>query len=140
MVARALLFVRELGYQPENVAVLVPGNEDIKVLLPEFQRAGMPVSNVRSRTFDFETTTGVRLSTMHSAKGVEFPVVIVFLPGFSRRETFSEEAQERMERNVIYVALTRAMDHLHVVIPRPVSHSSIADLERVADGVLRSAD
>ncbi len=140
VVARAQLFVRELGYQPENVAVLVPGNEDIKVLLPEFQRAGMPVSNVRSRTFDFETTTGVRLSTMHSAKGVEFPVVIVFLPGFSRRETFSEEAQERMERNVIYVALTRAMDHLHVVIPRPVSHTSIADLERVADGVLRSTD
>jgi DNA helicase-2/ATP-dependent DNA helicase PcrA len=69
---------------------------------------------------------GVRISTIHAAKGLEFPVVFVvaleegILP--HRRsiradqfnpEEFDENAIEE-ERRLLYVAMTRASDHLHL--------------------------
>ena len=60
-------------------------------------------------------TEGVRLMTVHSAKGLEFPVVFVtgleegLFPG-SRSLSDPEEIEE--ERRLCYVAFTRAMDSL----------------------------
>lgn len=59
----------------------------------------------------------VSLMTMHSAKGLEFPVV--FLPGFeeglfpSMRAT--TEAQLEEERRLAYVAMTRAQKELQIL-------------------------
>ena len=110
-----------LGYIPEHVAVMTPSKDHLRDLLGAFQRKAINTSSLRSRSFDFEKTSGVRLSTMHSTKGVEFPVVILYLPGF-------KEGDEELQRNLIYVAITRAMDHLLVVIPQGELSPAIADL------------
>ncbi len=59
----------------------------------------------------------VTLMTIHSAKGLEFP--IVFLPGmeenvFPGTQSVGEEAELEEERRLAYVAVTRAKDKLFI--------------------------
>jgi len=62
-----------------------------------------------------ERTDRVSLMTVHSAKGLEFP--IVFLVGLEERifphaSSSRDEAGLEEERRLCYVAMTRAMEHL----------------------------
>ena len=125
---RVALLVEQLGYEPENIAVLVGRSDDLPPVIAQLEERGMRVSSLRSRSFDFARTRGVRVTTMHSAKGLEFPCVILLAGGFSRRDDLTRDEQDRMERNLLYVAMTRAMDQLHILIPEPVAHASIAGL------------
>jgi DNA helicase-2/ATP-dependent DNA helicase PcrA len=64
---------------------------------------------------------GVRLMTVHSAKGLEFP--IVFLVGmvegvFPLYSSLAERDSLEEERRLCYVALTRAQEHLYVTYPK----------------------
>ncbi|CAD2081419.1 ATP-dependent DNA helicase PcrA [Jeotgalicoccus coquinae] len=62
-----------------------------------------------------DDNSGVTMMTMHASKGLEFPVIFVvgleegIFP--SRRVQFDDQELEE-ERRLMYVALTRAMDHL----------------------------
>jgi superfamily I DNA/RNA helicase len=78
------------------------------------------------------TTTGhVSVSTMHLAKGLEFKVVAVMgcddevLPLQERIETVADDADLEevytTERHLLYVACTRARDHLLVTGVKPAS-------------------
>lgn len=65
----------------------------------------------------------VRLTTVHQAKGLEYPVVFIlwcvdgmFPSGRSLEE--SDSGGESEERRLFYVAATRAMDHLFFGVPK----------------------
>lgn len=65
---------------------------------------------------------GVHLISVHKSKGLEWPVVIV--PGlnahyypYSPEIEFSVPASEESERRLLYVAMTRAMQQLHLFAP-----------------------
>ncbi len=63
------------------------------------------------------STEKVTLMTIHSAKGLEFPVVIVSgmeqgLFPLERQDMHPDEKEE--ERRLFYVAVTRAMEHLYL--------------------------
>jgi mRNA-degrading endonuclease RelE of RelBE toxin-antitoxin system len=79
-----------------------------------------------------ETTSGyVSIGTMHLAKGLEFRAVVVMacddeiIPLQERIETVGEDADLQevydTERHLLYVACTRARDHLLVTGVEPVS-------------------
>ncbi len=79
-----------------------------------------------------ETTSGhVSISTMHLAKGLEFRAVVVMacddeiIPLQERIETVGDDADLQevydTERHLLYVACTRARDHLLVTGVAPVS-------------------
>ena len=60
----------------------------------------------------------VAMMTMHSAKGLEFPVV--FLPGmeeyiFPSRRSRQDPTKLEEERRLCYVGITRAMEELHLI-------------------------
>ena len=54
----------------------------------------------------------VRLSTVHGAKGLEFPVVFIF--GADERNLPEEEAELFEERRIFFVAMTRAKEKLYI--------------------------
>jgi hypothetical protein len=79
-----------------------------------------------------ETASGhVSISTMHLAKGLEFRAVVVMacddeiIPLQERIETVGDDADLQevydTERHLLYVACTRARDHLHVTSVEPAS-------------------
>jgi DNA helicase-2/ATP-dependent DNA helicase PcrA len=65
------------------------------------------------------------LSTVHSAKGLEWPSVHVIRAvdgAFPSDMALTDRAGLDEERRVFYVALTRARDHLHVYTPLRMPH------------------
>lgn len=91
--------------------------------------AGKPFKILDERV---ETSSGrVSISTMHLAKGLEFEAVVVMacdgetIPLQERMETVGDDAVLRevyvTERQLLYVACTRARDHLLVTSVEPAS-------------------
>ena len=69
-----------------------------------------------------EQPSGVHLTSIHKSKGLEWPVVII--PGlnahyfpYSPEGEFSTPASEESERRLLYVAMTRAREQLHLLAP-----------------------
>ena len=93
------------------------------------QQSGIPFKVLDENV---ETTSGfVCISTMHLAKGLEFRAVVVMacddeiIPSQERIETVADEADledvYNTERHLLYVACTRARDHLLVTSVAPAS-------------------
>ena len=107
-----------------------------------------------------EVGASVRVMTVHAAKGLEFPIVAladlaahkareeervidhaagqgwlkigVFDPeDWADRKKWERDQQEAEERRLLYVALTRARDHLVLpCLPAPVAKSWLAEVEK----------
>ena len=64
---------------------------------------------------------GIRLSTVHQAKGLEWKAVFVLWLAdgmFPAQRSLEEAASEAEERRLFYVAVTRAKDYLWLCVPR----------------------
>lgn len=97
-------------------------------------RAALDQAGLKYKVLDerVETTTGyTSLSTMHLAKGLEFRAVVVMacddevIPLQERIETVTDDGDLKevyeTERHLLYVACTRARDHLLVTASDPGS-------------------
>ena len=97
-------------------------------------RAAVEAGGLAYRVLDenVETASGhVSISTMHLAKGLEFRAVVVMacddevIPLQERIETVGDDADLKevydTERHLLYVACTRARDHLLVTSVAPAS-------------------
>lgn len=118
-------FLNQLNYEPENLAIIAPTNKILETVAKFLSRNGVRSCSVNDNNFDFEASEGVRLSTMHSAKGLEFPVVFLVLSQMPLRNDSAPAVSVAHARNLIYVSLTRAMDNLQVFV-----------LENEADAVI----
>jgi ATP-dependent DNA helicase UvrD/PcrA len=83
--------------------------------LPEGLRAFLDRTALLSETENAQGTSGVRLMTLHSAKGLEFPVVVIAgleenLFPHARSSEEHEDIEE--ERRLLYVGMTRARQRL----------------------------
>lgn len=74
------------------------------------------------------------ISSIHKAKGLEWP--IVFIPGLSRKyvpylppKRFSSPGGAESERRLLYVAITRAKQHLHLYTPTKNPSPFIAEMK-----------
>jgi len=114
LVRKASLFVDRLGYDPENLTVLAPTRTDIATIGDLLGHAGYRHADIRDDDFSFRETGTIRLSTLHSSKGLDFPVVLLYLPGLPSRGELDDRSSGILNRNLIYVAMTRAMDNLNV--------------------------
>lgn len=129
LIQRISLFLNSLGYAPENLCVIAPKDDDLQALRSRLGAEGLSVVDIRDKGFDFSESGSVRLTTMHSAKGLDFPVVLLFLPQFHvMNSSLDPVTTDRMSRNLIYVAMTRAMDHLNVLIRKDTENPAIRDL------------
>ena len=117
------------GRQPEEMAVFVRSAAQLDRAAAAAQQAGLAMLVLDQV---FESAAGkLSISTMHLAKGLEFRAVAVMacdddvLPLQERLKTVADEAEledvYNTERHLVYVACTRARDHLMVSSTAPAS-------------------
>jgi superfamily I DNA/RNA helicase len=114
LLRKTALFIDALGYDPENIAILAPTKSDLATIGDSLGHAGYRYANIRDEEFSFKETDTIRLSTLHSSKGLDFAVVLLYLPTLPPRGDYDERTGLVIMRNLIYVAMTRAMDNLNV--------------------------
>jgi superfamily I DNA/RNA helicase/mRNA-degrading endonuclease RelE of RelBE toxin-antitoxin system len=94
-------------------AALVPTNQAALQIADDLRALGLAAEKVDPKDLDL-TSPGVKVMTHRSAKGLEFPIVA--LAGFIGAPEPHEEALGEARR-AVFVAMTRAMRALLVVIP-----------------------
>ncbi|NLZ77316.1 MAG: AAA family ATPase [Spirochaetales bacterium] len=131
VVERAMLFIRQLEYEEENVCIMCPSSSCYRGLEEALEEAGIRSVRINDERFSFgeEYRGHLRLSTLHSAKGLDIPVVLLHLPFLPREhEAYDEEVNAELARKLLYVAMTRAIDHLNVFTLADPKEEVIRDL------------
>lgn len=117
------------GVLPHECGVFVRSDREFPRAEAALRAAGIPFKTLGH---DVKTQTGhASLTTMHLAKGLEFRIVVVMacddeiVPSQERIETVGDDADLKevydTERHLLYVACTRARDHLLVTGVDPAS-------------------
>ena len=114
LLEKILVFIEELGYDPENLCILVPRNREIDTLRKYLEKAALEIEDISGEEFNFRSANKIRISTLHSSKGLDFPVVLLYLPYLHRRRQYDDEQTEKLLCNLLYVGITRAMDNVNV--------------------------
>ncbi len=117
------------GVMPHEFGVFVRSDSELDRARAAVAKAGLPSKMLDEHV---ETTSGqISIGTMHLAKGLEFRAVVVMacddeiIPLQSRIETVADDSDleevYNTERHLLYVACTRARDHLLVTSVEPAS-------------------
>jgi hypothetical protein len=117
------------GVQPHEIGVFVRSSRELRRARDAVKRASMPAVELSDKA-DI-TPDRVSIGTMHLAKGLEFRAVAVtacddeVIPSQERIENVADDADLEevydSERHLLYVACTRARDHLLVTGVKPAS-------------------
>lgn len=127
------------GIPPQTIAVLAGTHEKLKLMGEAMRRWNIPHQAVNERRRISITHESVKILTMHSAKGLDFPHVYIVglttngLPGArnDHPDGADDESLER-QRRLLYTAMIRAGSTLVL--------STIAGNEHVLLSDLRDAD
>lgn len=117
------------GFQPHEIAIFVRSRSELDRARAAAELAAIPFKILDDRV---ETVHGkASIATMHLAKGLEFRAVAVMacddeiIPLQQRIETVADDSDleevYNTERQLLYVACTRARDHLLVTSVTPAS-------------------
>jgi len=117
------------GLTPGELGVFVRSEAEIERATRAVEEAGLPFAVLDEKVRPKHGSVSV--STMHLAKGLEFRAVVVLacddevIPSQERIEAIADDADLedvlRTERHLLYVACTRARDHLLITGVRPGS-------------------
>ena len=113
--------IKELGLQLDSVAVLVRTNKLAKDVVNEFEALNLNAEQVKGDSIQLDSQK-IKVMTIHSAKGLEFPVVVVvrvdrdqFPLMMNARDSDEREARLEEERRLLSVGMSRAMRRLAVI-------------------------
>ncbi|HUZ46738.1 MAG TPA: UvrD-helicase domain-containing protein [Terriglobia bacterium] len=117
------------GVMPHEFGVFVRSDGELDRARAAVAKSGLPYKMLDEHV---ETTSGqLSIGTMHLAKGLEFRAVVVMacddeiIPLQARIETAADDSDleevYNTERHLLYVACTRARDHLLVTGVEPAS-------------------
>lgn len=125
---------RDLRLPVNAAAVLVPSSSVGQPLAEALSSFGLPARFMKSQTFDLDDPC-IKVTTLHAAKGLEFPIVVIAHMEAGRLpreiESTSEEEQavhEASQRQLFYVGCTRAMRYLFVTYDKNLPSPFLADL------------
>lgn len=118
MVEQIKLLMNALDYEEENICIIANTVKKLEKMQELLEKKLGIEANIIDNEFDFETTQGVRLCTMQTCKGMDFPVVLLLadhrIHNADRVSVYDEETFMTQQFNMVYVALTRAMEMLYV--------------------------
>jgi superfamily I DNA/RNA helicase len=116
-------------------AVLTPTHQMGKAVAEALTRLGLPARYMPGNELDLDAAA-VKVMTLHSAKGLEFPTVVVtgltegVLPRCPPRATPEERQEEELQaRRLAFVGMTRAMHNLLVLYSASRPSSLLKNLD-----------
>lgn len=118
MIEQVKLLMNALNYAEENICIIANTNKKLEKFQKLLEEKLGVEANIINDEFEFETTGGIRLCTMQKCKGLDFPVVLFLadhrVRGAEEGSVYDEETFMTQQFNMVYVALTRAMEMLYV--------------------------
>jgi superfamily I DNA/RNA helicase len=106
------------GYQPSRICVMARDRAYRRLVFDACQAAGLPVCiyNAEADPNTEPDRDGVRISSLHSAKGHEYAAVFIVgcVDGVIPMRSATEPDDITSERAVLYVGMTRARDILYL--------------------------
>lgn len=130
------------GRRPRDVAVLVSTNRQVHEVVRALERAPLPIPAVALKDLDPTDSDRVVVGTFHRAKGLEFVEVVVAglgaqtWPPAAAREGAPDAADHDRHRRALFVAMTRARDHLVITGVAPLANEMAALSPTHADLVM----
>jgi superfamily I DNA/RNA helicase len=117
-----LKYSEENRYRLNDIAILCRNKDKVDEVNSYLRHAKIPVCHYRESSFDvFENN--IKVITINSAKGLEFPIVILMavddgviprnIDHIQDHEDY--EAKMRIERQLLYVGMTRAAEELCIL-------------------------
>ncbi|MBO7638627.1 MAG: AAA family ATPase [Treponema sp.] len=133
MISTVKMCLNSLNYEPENICLIAPRKghlEQLKNMLKE--ELDLESAFVNDSDFDFSKPGIVRLATTQSCKGLDFPVVLFYLDHRAHfLDVFDDDTADKMNRNMIYTAITRSIEMLHIFTLEDSSAPPINDLKAI---------
>lgn len=133
MISTVKMCLNSLNYEPENICLIAPR----KLLLEQLKERlknelDLDSAFVNEPDFDFSKEGIIRLATTQSCKGLDFPVVLFYLDHRAHFvDVFDETTADKMNRNMIYTALTRSIELLHIFTLEDSTAAPINDLKSI---------
>lgn len=132
-------FVRQMSryvrLKPSTATVLVPTAEMGRAIADGLTERGLAAQYMTGSELDLGADT-VKVLTLHSAKGLEFPTVVVtgleegVLPRpIPDADDETRQEEEQVYRRLVFVGMTRAMRGLLVLYPQQRPSSFVAELD-----------
>ena len=126
-------YTDSFGYLPGEICVIFPLKRDLESASKVIQeRCEKETVFISDKDFSFSDTKKIRLCTLSSCKGLDFPVVL--FAAHSLRIFHGEQAELR-HSNMIYVALTRAMEKLEIFSRKGTQTKPVIALKAAFDSV-----
>ena len=116
-----------------NVAVLCPTNQDCERLAKELRDLRLKATAMKRGGVDL-SFDGIKVLTMHNAKGLEFPIVAVVglargrMPWTDPDDPTQREETDKLQR-AFFVACSRAMWRLLVVVDQSSPSPFVRDFD-----------
>lgn len=129
---RVKICIVEFGYAAENICIILSDikNQKPTKIMAELSKIGIQSEGIKEK--DYAIGGKVSISTIQSCKGLDFPVVILLADhGVHFNDSkYAPETVEKLQRNMFYVAMTRAMDMLTVITWSNAEDAVICDIKK----------
>ena len=134
MVQQVKMLLNALNYDEENICIIANQKQKLEKLQDLLDKELGVKSHLIDDDFDFAKTEGVRLCTMQSCKGLDFPVVLLLadhrIQGTEEKSIFDSETYYEQQYNMVYVSITRAMEMLHIFTAENTEFAPFKDLRQ----------
>ena len=133
MISTVKMCINSLNYEPENICLIAPRKSLLEQLKKSLKNElNLDSAFINEPDFDFSKTGIIRLATTQSCKGLDFPVVLFYLDHRAHFvDVFDEITADKMNRNMIYTAITRSIEMLHVFTLSDSTAAPINDLKAI---------
>ena len=130
---KILEMVEKQIYRPGDIAILTRINDKVSKIQSRLITKNIPCAHFRDNNFQvFENE--VKVITINSAKGLEFPVVFLVdlnegaLPRKLSQDDPDFEMNMRKERQLMYVGMTRAAERLYLTCSKTSPSRFLRDM------------
>lgn len=128
LIEKVRIFVDTIEYDKENICILAPGGRFLDKITKILAEAGLESVNIKDHDFDFNSKGKIRLSPLHSSKGIDVPVLLLFIPVLFYNKDLNKIEAQTLVRNLVYVSMTRAMENLNIFTKSDTEDPVLTDL------------